>query len=346
MKALQISGRGPIFLGDGLLTEEGAFKESPFPDELSEFTRVALVTDSRLAGRYLYPFLGFFRARGLKVFSCSFEGGEELQDESTVSFLHAFFDRCGLTSADAVAALGGCSVQNLVGYAASVYCTGLPFVSLPTTPASLLFPFPGGRAYRRRQGRESFLSVPLCPLVSLCDTSLFATLPSESERVGLALSAGVAATSSISLTEKLSEGITVTEAAREAVSALAARRVPESAVSDFHTGAPIEWEFGHLCASLLRKRLPPSEALALGMLTEAEAACRKGLCAPGFPEELKERLSSLGFSAIKSEESLSGVPSLFERLAGNPLAVPGKSRLFWPEALGKGRWVYYEPSLF
>jgi 5-deoxy-5-amino-3-dehydroquinate synthase len=103
--------------------------------------------------------------------------GEGAKVLGTVETLCRRFAQAGLSRADAVVAVGGGVVSDLVGFAASVYLRGIAYVNVPTTLLAQVDAAIGGKTGVNLPEGKNLVGTFWQPAAVLCDTDLLATLP-------------------------------------------------------------------------------------------------------------------------------------------------------------------------
>ena len=103
--------------------------------------------------------------------------GEGSKVLGTVETLCRRFAQAGLSRQDAVVAVGGGVVSDLVGFAASVYLRGIAYVNVPTTLLAQVDAAVGGKTGVNLPEGKNLVGTFWQPAAVLCDTDLLATLP-------------------------------------------------------------------------------------------------------------------------------------------------------------------------
>ena len=105
---------------------------------------MAVIYD-RAAERHASRVVGSLASRGVRVEALGVEGGEQVKTvESVVSLWRWMLER-GLTRSSAVVAVGGGSVLDAAGFAASTYMRGVEWAAVPTTTLAALDAAVGGK---------------------------------------------------------------------------------------------------------------------------------------------------------------------------------------------------------
>ena len=134
----------PIHIAPGLLTSA-----APLLGPLAPRGRLAVVTDTHVAGLHLPAFTASLAAAGLAVDEIVLPAGEATKDWATLEQLTERLLQLGVERGDAIVALGGGVIGDLTGFAASILRRGCRFVQVPTRRRARIWSVP-------------FTSRPLC----------------------------------------------------------------------------------------------------------------------------------------------------------------------------------------
>jgi 5-deoxy-5-amino-3-dehydroquinate synthase len=103
--------------------------------------------------------------------------GEGAKVFGSVEALCRRFAGAGLSRQDAVVAVGGGVVSDVVGFAASVYLRGIAYVNVPTTLLAQVDAAIGGKTGVNLPEGKNLVGTFWQPAAVLCDTDLLRTLP-------------------------------------------------------------------------------------------------------------------------------------------------------------------------
>lgn len=137
---------------------------------------------------------GALRRRFGRVDTLSVSGGEGLKHLPAIGSMASALTRKGVRNNAILFALGGGSVGDAVGFLASVYLRGVPWVSLPTTLLAQVDSSIGGKtAVNLREGKNLVGSFHH-PLAVVCDPQWLKSLPRReiSSALGEVLKYGLA----------------------------------------------------------------------------------------------------------------------------------------------------------
>ncbi|MGE4158523.1 MAG: 3-dehydroquinate synthase family protein [Planctomycetota bacterium] len=160
----------PVWIGPGALR--------PALKALPHKTHAVLFHDSRLrnlAGKSASLLHRHFS----KVDILDVRGGESLKTLEAVGIMASKLTRLGARKNVILVALGGGSVGDAIGFLASVYLRGVPWVSLPTTLLAQVDSSIGGKtAVNLREGKN-LVGAFHHPLAVICDPHWLNTLPRQ-----------------------------------------------------------------------------------------------------------------------------------------------------------------------
>ena len=103
--------------------------------------------------------------------------GEEAKSLATVESLCRAFSERRMARSDAIVAVGGGVVTDVVGFAASVYLRGIAYVNVPTTLLAQIDAAVGGKTGVNLPEGKNLVGTFWQPAAVLCDTETLATLP-------------------------------------------------------------------------------------------------------------------------------------------------------------------------
>ena len=139
--------------------------------------RCVLVSDTNVAPLYGDRVRAALTESGFTVHTTIIPAGEQHKTLATCGRLLSFFAQSGLTRSDFVVALGGGVVGDIAGFAAAVYQRGIDFVQIPTTLLSACDASVGGKTAVDLPEGKNLAGAFHQPILVLCDTDTFDTLP-------------------------------------------------------------------------------------------------------------------------------------------------------------------------
>jgi len=259
-----------VVIGSGLLEESGSLLRAALGD-----CRLALVTDSNVAGLYLERVLASLRAAGYCVNAFVFAAGEQNKNMQTLADVLEFFAGERLTRTDCVLALGGGVTGDMAGFAAGCYLRGIRYVQLPTTLLSAVDSSVGGKTAVDLAPGKNLAGLFHQPSLVLCDTNCLAALPQSEFANGAAEAIKTGILEGEALFSLLESG-----SAREHIDEIIARcvcfkaRVVEQ--DETETGLRKLLNLGHTAGHAIEQcsgyTIPHGHAVAIGLAIIARAA--------------------------------------------------------------------------
>ncbi|MGE5764342.1 MAG: 3-dehydroquinate synthase [Mycobacterium leprae] len=148
--------------------------------------RVALITDHVVAARHGTRLATRLRAAGLDVTSTSFPAGEVSKSLGTAIRLLDWLAGTGLARRDIVLAVGGGVVIDTVGWVASAYMRGVPYINVPTTLLAHVDAALGGKVAVDHVTAKNLIGAFYQPKAVVSNVGYLTTLDRRQLRAGLA----------------------------------------------------------------------------------------------------------------------------------------------------------------
>ena len=171
----------PIRIGTGLLQQLG-----PQCARLRLDRRCAVVTDDRVAKKYLQPAITSLRSAGFDPITLTQAAGEKAKNLRNIQAGYHQLATHRLERNSFVVALGGGVVGDLAGFLAATYLRGIPFVQVPTTLLAQVDSSVGGKVGVNLPAGKNLVGSFHQPKLVLCDLDTLCTLPPREFRAGLA----------------------------------------------------------------------------------------------------------------------------------------------------------------
>jgi len=171
----------PIAIGRGKL--------SSLPDVLAKFPEadsVFVVTDDHVSALYLDATVSMIRGAGLSVQFSVIPHGECSKTWRVAEQLLASLAQGRAKRRTILVALGGGVLCDLVGFVASTFMRGVPYVNLPTTLMAQLDAAIGGKTGIDFNGSKNLVGAFYHPSAVIVDPDVLATLPAREIRNGMA----------------------------------------------------------------------------------------------------------------------------------------------------------------
>jgi 3-dehydroquinate synthase len=170
----------PIYIGGDLLSH-GELLTQHLPQK-----RVALITDTTLAGLYLDTVANALAACGVRVTPIVLPAGEQHKNWHALNSVYdaLLAGRCERKTA--LIALGGGVIGDLTGFAAATYLRGVPFIQIPTTLLAQVDSSVGGKTAINHPRGKNMIGAFYQPVAVIADTGTLTTLAQREVSAGLA----------------------------------------------------------------------------------------------------------------------------------------------------------------
>ncbi len=330
-----------IQIGRGLLKDIGV--------ELTRLRcagKVGVVTDRNLAAHYLKPVTRVLKAAGFAVVPIVLPPGERtktLRSIGTVmdALVNARFER-----SSTLLALGGGVIGDITGFAAAIYQRGIPFVQVPTSLVAQVDSSVGGKTGVDHPKGKNLIGAFNQPRAVLIDPATLGTLPEREWIAGLAEVIKYGVIEDAVLFEYLEQHIAPILTLSDAPVAHIVRRsceIKAQVVSEDEREADRRriLNFGHTIGHALEslggyRGLIHGEAVAVGMVYEADLARHLGYCEQDVVTRLRALLAEAGLPV-----TLPNVPfrALWEAMQQDKKVSAGTVYCVFPERIGSVRIV-------
>lgn len=308
--------------------------------------KVGVVTDRNLARHYLRPVSRALKAAGYAVVPIVLPPGERtktLRSIATVmdALVDARFER-----SSTLLALGGGVIGDLTGFAAAIYQRGIPFVQVPTTLVAQVDSSVGGKTGVDHPKGKNLIGAFNQPRAVLIDPATLATLPPREWVAGLAevIKYGVIADGLFF--EYLEQHIApILKLEADPVAQIVKRscEIKAQVVSEDEREADRRriLNFGHTIGHALEslggyRGLIHGEAVAIGMVYEADLARHLGYCGQDVVTRLRTLVEAAGLSTRLPRVTFS---ALWNAMQQDKKVSAGTVYCVVPERIGAVRIV-------
>jgi 3-dehydroquinate synthase len=148
--------------------------------------RVGLITDDRVAVLHAERLARQLREHGLRVALKSFPHGEASKNLGTAGDLLDWLASTSLVRRDVVLAVGGGVVIDTVGWVASAYMRGVPYVNVPTTLLAQVDAALGGKVAVDHRTAKNLIGSFYQPRAVVSNVGYLSTLDRRHASAGLA----------------------------------------------------------------------------------------------------------------------------------------------------------------
>jgi 3-dehydroquinate synthase len=338
--------RVPVSLGDrsyeiriksGLLGEIGQCLSS-----LGLKSKVGVVTNPLVGRLYATAVLRSLRAAGLDASTIVLPEGERAKSLRSVSAILDALVKARFERGSALVALGGGVIGDLTGFAASIYMRGIPFVQVPTTLVAQVDSSVGGKTGVNHPLGKNLIGTFFQPRLVLVDPDTLRTLPPREWTAGLAevIKYGVIADEVFfAYLEREMDRLLKLEP--EPVGRIIARscEIKASVVAQDERESDLRriLNYGHTIGHALEslggyRKLIHGEAVAIGMVQEADLARHLGLCGPDVVERQRALVSRAGLPDALPSATFN---QLWAAMQHDKKVAQGRVYCVLPERIGR-----------
>jgi len=305
--------------------------------------KIAVITDSHLAGAYQDALHGAFADAGREMDLLIFPAGERsktrgVKEKIEDALLERKYDRGCL-----LIALGGGVVGDLVGFTAATYLRGVSFVQVPTSLLAMVDSSVGGKTGVDTPFGKNLVGAFWQPEAVYLSIDFLKTLPPAEFLQGFGEILKYGFIMSPSLDRRLAKD-------REAIlggdpaallpvirESLAIKRDVVGKDERETGGLRRTLNFGHTAGHaielLSRYRLSHGLCVSIGMAIEADVSVRMGLLDPAARDTIKERLRSYGLPV--SVPRAMGFPALYSAMLSDKKSGADGVKLTLLDRLGR-----------
>jgi len=274
---------------------------------LCRIGKVGVITDRNLVSHYLKPVMRALKAAGFTVIPIILPPGERTKTLRSIAKVMDALVEARFERSSTLLALGGGVVGDLTGFAAAIYQRGIPFVQVPTSLVAQVDSSVGGKTGVDHPKGKNLIGAFNQPQAVLIDPTTLHTLPPREWVAGLAevIKYGVIADAPFFeyLEQHIQQILTLDDGA---VAHIVGRscEIKAEVVSEDEREADRRriLNFGHTIGHALEslggyKGLIHGEAVAVGMVYEADLARHLGYCSQDVVDRLRRLVEASGLSA-------------------------------------------------
>lgn len=329
--------RYEIVIEPGLLGRAGAMIRQVAPH-----ARAAVLADDAVVSRHAPALQRSLEAAGYGVLSHALVSGEQYKNLETVGKLYGLLTDAHFERKSPVIALGGGVTGDTVGFVASTYLRGVPFIQCPTTLLAMVDASVGGKVGINLPQGKNLVGSFYQPRLVAIDTDTLSTLPPRELRCGLAECVKHGLIRDPQKFEWLENNLdqvmrldaqTLVELVRWNVQIKANVVMAD----EKETGERAHLNFGHTFAHAIEAlagygTFHHGEAVSLGMVAATRLAVSTGRCPRELPDRLIRLLERVGLPT--SAANLPPTAALLEAMRLDKKVAGGKIRLVLPDRLG------------
>ncbi|MCK9490527.1 MAG: 3-dehydroquinate synthase [Sulfurimonas sp.] len=244
-------------------------------------TKVAIVTNPKVAGLHLAYLLSFISAKELFIITIS-DGEEYKNQESVDTILESLFNH-RFNRKSMLIAFGGGVIGDMTGYAASIYQRGIDFIQIPTTLLSQVDASVGGKTGMNNAYGKNLIGAFHQPKAVFIDPYFLNTLAPREFGAGVAEMVKMAITFDKEFFEFLeSAELKDKEVLAKAIKKAVQTKASVVAKDEKEHGLRAALNYGHTFAHVIEnetdyKEFLHGEAVAIGMIMANEVSVSLGL---------------------------------------------------------------------
>jgi 3-dehydroquinate synthase len=303
---------------------------------------VGVVSNPVVGRLYASGVLRSLRAAGLDASVIVLPDGERAKSLHSVSAILDALIKARFERGSALVALGGGVIGDLTGFAASIYMRGIPFVQVPTTLVAQVDSSVGGKTGVNHPLGKNLIGTFFQPRLVLVDPDTLRTLPPRERVAGLAevIKYGVIADQTFfAYLEQHMDRLLKLEA--EPVGHVIARscEIKASVVAQDERESDLRriLNYGHTIGHALEslggyRKLIHGEAVAIGMVQEADLARQLGRCASDVVERQRALVCRAGLPDALPETTFA---RLWTAMQHDKKVAQGRVFCVLPERIGK-----------
>ena len=304
--------------------------------------KVGVVTNPVVGRGYASGVLRSLRAAGLDASMIVLPDGERAKSMRSVSTILDALIKARFERGSALVALGGGVIGDLTGFAASIYMRGIPFVQVPTTLVAQVDSSVGGKTGVNHPLGKNLIGTFFQPRLVLVDPDTLRTLPPREWKAGLAevIKYGVIADETFfAYLEGHMDRLLRLEA--EPVSHVIARscEIKASVVAQDERESDLRriLNYGHTLGHALEslggyRKLIHGEAVAIGMVQEADLARHLGRCAPDVVDRQRALVRRAGLPVAPPPTTFG---KLWAAMQHDKKVAQGRVYCVLPERIGR-----------
>jgi 3-dehydroquinate synthase len=290
-------GSYEVHLGTGLLDRAAEIIRTAAPAH-----RYAIISDENVAPLYAARVRDALPSGHTELFTIPAGESEKTREQwahLTDALLAAAFGRD-----TTILALGGGVIGDLAGFVAATYMRGIPFVQLPTTLLAMIDASIGGKTGIDTPAGKNLVGAFHRPRAVIADPAVLATLPANHLRSGLAEAIKHGAIADAAYFVKIDDSLPslLADPGDETMRALILRSIEIKASivlqDEREGGIRRNLNFGHTLGHAIESEsgysLLHGEAIAVGMVLEAQLGERLGITAPGTALRLRDTVERAG----------------------------------------------------
>jgi len=315
--------------------------------------KIGVVTDRHVAKHYLHAFIDSLGRKECEVVPIVLPPGEKSKTLTSVERILDTLARHRFERTSLLVALGGGVIGDLAGFAAAIYQRGIPFMQIPTTLVAQVDSSVGGKTGVDHPLGKNLIGAFHQPQAVWIDPVTLKTLPEREWRAGLAevIKYGIIADEKFfAWLEEHMPAIrrrdpdVVTAVVKRCCEIKADVVASDERESDRRRMLNYGHTIGHALEALGGyKSLVHGEAVAIGLVQEADLARVLGFCDDTVVQRIRTLVHAAGLSDQLPTWSSA---KLWQAMQHDKKVVAGQVVGVWPEQIGHVRMAPIEEPPF
>ena len=249
--------------------------------EISFDTKVAIVTNPKVAGLHLGYLLSRLKAKELYIITVS--DGEAYKNQASIDLILESLFNHRFNRKSLLIAFGGGVIGDMTGYASSIYQRGIDFIQIPTTLLSQVDASVGGKTGINNSYGKNLIGAFHQPRAVYIDPEFLSTLPQREFSAGVAEVVKMAVTFNNSFFQYLEENdLNDKKVLQESIKQAVETKADVVAKDEKEHGLRAALNYGHTFGHVIEnetgyKKYLHGEAVAIGMVMANELSVKLGL---------------------------------------------------------------------
>jgi 3-dehydroquinate synthase len=298
-------------------------------------TKVAIVTNPKVAGLHLAYLLSKFTAKELYIITVP--DGEEYKNQESVDLILESLFNHRFNRKSLLIAFGGGVIGDMTGYVSSIYQRGIDFVQVPTTLLSQVDASVGGKTGMNNSYGKNLIGAFHQPNAVYIDPHFLTTLPAREFGAGVAEVVKMAVTFNREFFEFLeSADLNSAEVLQEALKQAVQTKADVVAQDEKEHGIRAALNYGHTFGHVIEnetkyKQFLHGEAVAIGMVMANETSVAMGLMSSDEAQRVKALLEKYN---LPTSYSIANVESFYETFFLDKKSSDSSITFILPTGLG------------
>ncbi len=298
-------------------------------------TKVAIVTNTKVAGLHLHYLLSKITAKELYIITI--QDGEEYKNQTTIDYiLEALFNH-KFNRGSLLIAFGGGVVGDMTGFAASIYQRGIDFIQIPTTLLSQVDASVGGKTGINNKYGKNLIGAFYQPKAVYIDPYFLKTLPKREFGAGVAEVVKMAVTFNKEFFEFLENNdLNDEENLKLAIKHSVETKADVVSQDEKEKGLRAALNYGHTFGHVIEnetnyKKYLHGESVAIGMVMANTLAVELGLLSEDEASRIKIVLERYD---LPTSYKINDVESFYEAFFLDKKSTDTKIKFILPKGIG------------